>query len=295
MPGLPKRLRYGVLFPALARLPLPLAYGLATAIGILDLCWDGWARRAVADGLRLVFPHLSLVARAGIMFRHFVMKARECLDAFVMAADGQRAASLVRMEGVGQLRRTKDSGRGVILVMAHFGRINLHALGLAQAGERLGMLTMSINERNLELDEVERVYLERKATTLHSYIGGRWVTIGGSLRGLYRGLARGETIIILLDAYVPRWEKRAVTVPFLGGHLALPSGIRRLAARTGARLVYGWAAQQGWRVDCGLVALAEDPEVAFLEAVRRLEEDVRRWPWLWWHWNVAALIWRPSS
>lgn len=288
-----KHLRYRILFPALARLPLPLAYGLAAGIGVFDLCRDSATRRSVIAGLRLLFPQHSPWARIGVALRHFVMKDWECLDAFVMARG--RAGDLVRVEGVATLCRAQAEGKGVILVMAHFGRVNLHGLGLALAGQELGMLTQAVDERNLNLDAIERAYLERKAATLHAYMRGRWVTLGGNLRELYRGLEHGETIIILLDAYAPGWEKHAIRAPFLGGFLALPSGILRLAGRTGARLVYGWTVPESFRVRCFLAALPEEPEAAFREAARRLEENVRRWPWLWWQWPIAGAVWQRAD
>lgn len=289
--GLGKRLRYQILFPALARLPLPLAYGLAAGIGIWDLCRDGAARRAVMRGLRLLFPQLTPWARIGIALRHFIMKAWECLDAFVMARG--RAGNLVRVAGVEILSRAQAQGKGVILVMAHFGRLNLHGLGLALAGKELGMLTQAVDGH--DLDGIERAYLKRKAATLHAYLHGRWITLGGRLRELYRELEQGEIITILLDAYAPRWEKHAVHLPFLGGFLALPSGILRLARRTGARLVYGWTVPEGFRV-CGLLtALPEELEAAFQEAVRHLEENVRRRPWMWWQWPIVGTVWRRAD
>ncbi len=288
--------RYRFLYPALARLPLPLAYGSTALVGLTDWLCRPRVRRAVAAGLARVWPRAAVEPRwrHGVLRRHFVMKSWECLDTFVMARRPDRAAALVTTDGLEPLRRAREGGRGVILVMAHYGRVNLHALGLALQGEKLGMLTMNI-EDNPELDPVERNYLHFKAGTLHRFLRGRWVTIGGSLRELYRELERGETFVILLDAYVPGWEKRALSAPFLGGRLALPSGILRLARRTGARLVYAAAHGRGWKVRGVLTELPVEPESAFQAAVRCLERDVRRAPWLWWQWPIMEGIWRPGE
>jgi len=291
-------LRYRILYPVLARLPLSLAYGIAAGIGILEHLCRPELRRPVVAGLCRVWPCLGENRRLlrGILRRHFIMKSWERLDSFVMAHRPERAAALVRVNGLEHLRQARAEGRGVILVMAHYGRINLHAMGLALQGEKLGMLTMNI-EDNPALDSVERDYLRFKAATLHHFIQGRWVTIGGSLRELYRGLAAGETIVVLIDAYVPGWDKKPVTLPFLGGRLALPSGILRLADRTGARLVYGAAWQRGWRVRGRLTGLPPEPESGFRGALACLERDVQQFPWLWWQWPMIGAIWErtPSS
>ncbi len=289
-----KWLRYRLWYPALARLPLPVGYALAAISGMGEMLVDQDGRRAVSEGLRRLLPRLSPLRRAEILVRYFVMRSWECLDAFVLMADARRAASLVEISGLEILRQARSSGRGVILVMAHFGRINLHALGLARAGERLGMLTMAI-DGNPDLDPVERDYLRAKAASLHRYLGGSWIRLGGSLRQLYRDLEQGEVVVILLDAYVPGWERRVAKFSFFDGRLALPTGILRLAKRTGARLVYAGALQQGFRVRGYLKPLPSAPEAGFQAALCCLEHDIRQFPWLWWQWNLMSQIFTPAE
>lgn len=282
-----KFFRYQVLFPALACLPLPVAYGLAAGVGVFDLWTNRSARRAVIAGLRLVWPQLSSWESIKFSVAYFVTQAWECLDAYVMMRG--KAEGLVRVKGIETLQRAQAEGKGVILIMAHFGRVGLHGLGLALAGFRLGMLTQATGGGPLV--ESERAYIKRKAETLHAYMRGRWISLDGKLRELYRGLEEKETIIIILDAYAPGWEKHAVQLPFLGGSLALPNGILRLAKRTGARLVYGWTEPEGFRVCSFLTELPEAPDLAFQQAVRHLEHKVQRWPWLWWLWPIVGTIW----
>ncbi|GAB6067980.1 hypothetical protein JCM13664_12990 [Methylothermus subterraneus] len=289
-----KRLCYRLWYPTLARLPLPLGYALAAVSGIWEMLMDQGGRYAVSNGLRYLLPGLSPLRRAEILARHFVMKSLERLDAFVLMADARRAACLVQVSELEILRQARAAGKGVILVMAHFGRVNLHALGLALAGERLGMLTMAI-DANPELDPIERDYLRAKAAALHRHLGGSWIRLGDNLRELHRELARGEVVIILLDAYVPGWEKRAIRSLFLGGRLVLPSGILRLAKRTGARLIYASALQEGFRVRGYLELLPHEPEAAFQAAVHCLERDVQKYPWLWWQWNLGPQIFEPCK
>lgn len=282
-----KFFRYRLLFPALAYLPLAVAYGLAAVVGVFDLWTNRSTRRAVIAGVRLLWPQLSLWKSIKFAVGYFVTQAWECLDAYVMMRG--KAGGLVRVQGIETLQQAQAEGKGVILIMAHFGRVGLHGLGLALAGFRLGMLTQAIDGG--QFVESERVYIRRKAETLHAYMRGCWISLDGRLRDLYRELEKGETIIILLDAYAPGWKKHAVQLPFLGGYLALPNGILRLAKRTGARLVYGWTEPEGFRV-CGfLTGLPEEPDLAFQQAVRHLEHTVQRWPWLWWLWPIVGTIW----
>lgn len=295
---LTRRLRYYGLFRPLAALPLPVAYRAAGLIGRCDARYNAPARAAVRKGLAQAFPRRPAVELDDWTRRYFQMLAREQLDTFTMpvrtpanSADllGLRAGSLEL------LRAARGGGRGVIIAMAHYGRINLLLLALALAGERLGMLTMVIDQRNRELNPVDRAYLYRKNRTLLDFIRGSWITLGDDLRALYRALARGETLVLLFDAHTPERRQRHRAVPFLDGELRVPVGIARLARHTGARVVYGVAHQHDWRVEAELRPLPEDPDAALRAAVAELERDVYHAPWLWWHWNILELIWAPRA
>jgi lauroyl/myristoyl acyltransferase len=296
-PLLAKNLRYYGLFRPLAGLPLPLAYGAAGLIGRFDCRRNAAARAAVERGLQQAFPDLARVERVVWTRRYFEMLAREMLDVFTMPArtpvNSERLLRL-RRGSLEVLHEARGGGRGVIIAMAHYGRLNMLLLALALAGERLGMLTMVTDERNRDLDPVDRVYLDRKIRTLLGFIRGSWITLGDDLRRLYQALEAGETLVLLFDAYDPERRIRP-TAPFLGGELGLSSGIARLARRTGARVVYGVAHQPGWSVEAELRRLPDDPGAALAAAVRELEHDVRAAPWLWWHWNILELIWTPHS
>lgn len=303
-----KRLRYYGVFRPLAQLPLPLAYRAATAVGR----YDAWrqkssARRAIATGLRRAFPQPAAAVLCQWSTAHMTMLAREVLDVFVMSkltpASGNRLLNL-HPDALATLRAARQadaagsrpgklrSQRGVIIAMAHYGRLNMLLLALALAGEKLGMLTMVTDRRNPDLDPVDRVYINRKIKTLLDHIGGRWVTVGDDLRGLYRGLYRGETIVILFDIYA---EQRAFEVPFLGGTLSIRRGIQRLAEKTGAAVVYGVAHERGYGIEAELRPLPNDPEGALRAAVVELERDVINAPWLWWQWGVLDYIWSPPK
>ncbi len=297
-PALARRLRYYGLFRPLAALPLPLAYGTAGLIGRCDAYRNAPARAAVHKGLVQAFPRRSVAELDDWTRRYFQMLAREQLDTFTMPArtpaNSERLLGL-RPGSLDVLRGARGGGRGVIIAMAHYGRINLLLLALALAGERLGMLTMVIDPRNRELDPVDRAYLYRKNRTLLGFIRGSWITLGDDLRALYRALARGETLVLLFDAHTPERRQQRWTVPFLDGELRIPAGIARLARHTGARVVYGVAHQHDWRVEAELRPLPDDPDAALRAAVAELERDVYRAPWLWWHWNILELIWTPRS
>ncbi len=291
-------LRYHCLFRPLAQLPLAPAYYGAGLVGGWDCRYRATARSVVACGLRRIFPDIDEAVLQHWLRQYFGMLARETLDVFTMPArTSANSHPLLELKPGSQhvLQAARSGGRGVIIAMAHYGRLNMLLLALALAGERLGMLTMVTDRRNADLGLVERRYLSRKIGTLLDHIGGPWITLGDNLRRLYSSLERGETMVLLFDAFTADRQQKKMAVPFMDGELVVSRGIARLAERTGARIVYGVAHEQGWRVQAELRPLPEQPHTALRAAVAELERDVRHNPWLWWQWNILEMIWRPMA
>lgn len=283
--------RYRVLFPALARMPMPLGYRLAGSVGARDLRCAGpekEAFRAGVAGSGLIDPRIALE-------RFYRMRAREVLDAWWIRRVGGRAAGrLLSVAGEVRLSRLESQGRGVILVMAHYGRLNLLLLALALRGHRLGMLTVDVDDPRLPLHAAERAFLRFKVAGLHRRIGGAWIHINEGMRRLYRAVGGGETVVVLLDAYDPRF-RLTLDYPFLDGRLHVAAGILRVARRTGAALLYGVVRERDWRVQVELRSLPEEPEAAMAQAVAELESDVQARPWEWWQWPLVGRLWRPGA
>ena len=291
-------LRYYALFRPLALLPAPSAYRAAAAIGRREGLHSLAMRQTVAAGMRQLFPAADEKEMERWLDNHFAMLARETLDVFVMPRlTPANSRPLLRLApgALTLLQDAKADGRGLIIAMSHYGRVNMLLLALGLAGQRLGMLTMVTDRRNPHLDPVERRYLQRKIHTLLGFIKGRWVTLGEDMRVLYRALEQGETMVLLLDSFTPERSQKKLAAPFFGGHLSVTRGIARLAERTGARVVYGVAQEHCWQVEAVLRPLPEQPEAALVMAVQELERDVRATPWQWWHWNILGAVWSPAQ
>lgn len=284
-----KALRYRRLFPALSRLPRPLAYRLAAEIGRLDARRQPETQVALRAALQRVLPERD---PAGVE-AYFSLLAMETLDTcFLPCIDAANIGDWVRLDGVEHFTAAQAEGRGLILVMAHYGRLILTMLAIALSGHRLGMLTMAVDERNPGLDPEDRWFLSRKVGNVQRLLGGRWISLGGPMRDLYRALESGEAITILLDAFMPSFGTR-IGYPFLGGQLLVPQGIERLVRKTGARLVYGCAVNEGYRVRSSLRPLPDGAEAGLRAAVAELGRDVDAHPWHWWQWPILDLLWQP--
>lgn len=294
------------LFRPVSRLPMPLAYQIAEYVGSFDYRRRADLRQVIGSGLAAALPEARDPAQREEWARRYChMMSREIMDAFFMSRLNQaNSTRLVTMpaDSLARMRTLREDGRGTIVVMAHYGRLNLLLLALAMAGYDLGMLTIAVDERNPELSPVDRAYLGNKVAALQKQIRGRWVSLGDNLRGLYQGLKSGEIIVILMDAYHAGQDDNRIDLPFLGGHLNVSQGIVRLAEKTGARMIYGAVRdplpseteKASWQAVATLRPLPDNPEEALKQSVAWLEQDVLDMPWLWWHWNILDYIWKPA-
>ncbi len=289
--------RLALAYPALARLPLSLAWRSAARIGR----WSGPERRnaliAVRAGLEKAFPGIGADAKRlrGWTRDYLDMFSHEAMDVFCMPRlNRENVGRYIHLRGMDHLEETRRGGLGVILVLNHYSRVIMILVRLGLLGVRMSMLTMRIDEGNPDLSPFMRAFLRTKVERLLGFMGGKCLTLGENLRPVYEGLRRGEIWIILSDAYMPQfgsWRE----FPFLGGILRLPGGIERIAARTGARLIYGVTHESGPdRLDCELRPLPPDPAEGLAAAVRELEKDVLASPGEWWQWNILDYIWRPA-
>src|SRR5450759_1429251 len=287
-------LRYFVVFRGLSWMPERIAYRLASRIGDMDMRRQtAWAE-SLASGLRVAFPSRADSFIVGSVQENFRMMAREVLDVFYLSRRRvQDLGKVFLSSGFGALEQATQGGQGTIIAMAHYGRPIMLSTALGLSGYKVGMLSQAVDERNPTLNPAEQTYLQYKLRHTVAQAGGRWITTMDNLRLLYQALNRGETIIIMLDVLEPDPGKR-FEAPFLGGIMGTPMGIVRLATRTGARLVYGVAKEQGRVVAPELRPLPEQPEAAMVAAIRELEKDVLEAPWQWWQWGHFGQVWRPA-
>ena len=113
-------------------------------------------------------------------------------------------------------------GRGVILALPHLGSWDVAAAFAHAYGITLTVIT-------------EHDWTARLVAGSRSAQGITLVPRDGSLRVIYRALARNECVAILCDS-APEGVQR-IHVPFFGRPAAFPAGPARLAHRTGAAIL----------------------------------------------------------
>ncbi|GAB6080807.1 MAG: hypothetical protein ACK4JZ_06465 [Hydrogenophilus thermoluteolus] len=271
-------------FAWLARLPGALPWRLAPYCGtdpLLDIA-------SVAEGFRKLFPHVDAHTRQQWLVRHCTMRSHELVDAHAFSR-------LVAQHGitweVQEWPKVGDSSRGTLLVLTHLDRFLTAPLALTTRGVRLSMLTMAPDA--LPFDAY-RTFLNKKIAAFHRLIGGAWRTTRQPLTAMMKGLRQGEWWIALPDAWEPAFRDFRF-FPFLGGTIAFPAGLIRIAEKTGCRILYGetvTVAPNHLRI---LFTPCPEPAAqAFAWIAERLANAVAETPWRWWQWPLLPQLYQSA-
>jgi KDO2-lipid IV(A) lauroyltransferase len=199
-------------------------------------------------------------------------------------APPERLLGLVRFEGLDELDRWQASGRGVILLAAHFTTLELGAR-FATAARRVHAVYKPSS--NLLVDAAFRRY--RVAVSAG-------MVASDDIRSMVRVLKAGGTVWYAPDQAFR--AKGAEMVPFFGVPAASNPATSRLARMTGAVVLPYFVERlpgtAGYvvRIDAALEGFpGDDPVADTLRHHRLIEAEVRRIPaqYLWLHKRFKGL------
>ncbi len=280
-------LRHAVEFAAylpfaglLRLLPHAASRRLGAALGGLADRVDRRRRRIADENLTAVLPELSAVERRRIVracFRQFGASACDALSAQRFSADELLAR--VERRGWEHFATAAAAGRGTIVLGAHFGNWEVVSPTIA-----LTVGTMAIVGRR-----ADNPHFDRAMQAVRVRFGNRSLDKRGAVRAMFRELAAGGRLGLLVDQRVHRDE--AIEVPFLGRPALTSPIVARLSARTGAPVVpvFGEHLPAGrYRLEAlpPLTVAPGEDDVAFTRrCLVPLEERIRTRPelWLWLH------------
>lgn len=115
-------------------LPHRMALGVGRLIGRLAHRLSGSRRAVVRRNIGLCFPELDEAARNALAHRHFEALGMSLVEmGLARWASDAHHRKLGRLEGVAELRETIESGRGAILLSAHFTTLEISGRLLAEA------------------------------------------------------------------------------------------------------------------------------------------------------------------
>ncbi|MBX3359038.1 MAG: lysophospholipid acyltransferase family protein [Phycisphaeraceae bacterium] len=133
-----------------------------------------------------------------------------------------------RVEGEEAYRALRGDGRGVVLVTAHMGSFEVGLAALMRVEQRVHV----VYKRDASGPfEAMRARLRRLLGALEAPIDEGMST----WMGLRDALLGGDVVVMQADRAMP--GQRFEVVPFLHGHLRLPTGAIRLARITGSPIV----------------------------------------------------------
>ena len=271
---------------ALFRL-LPLGIGRLLAAFLARLAYIVLPRerRKTLAHLDVAFPHFRWSRKRRLAKRCYVNLAYSLVEFIKQDFIFSKFDDYARMEGLDELRRTTDEGRGAIVVSAHMGNWEMLAAATARSG-----LPVTVVAREIEPRKINRMLIEHRE---RSGVKSVFRDSSNAGREVLKAIRSGEIIGILID----QDTKKAAGdfVPFFGHQAYTPTGAAALARITGAPVFIGLSWRENGKlvfhfepVDTQQFAELEGSEfdralTAHLTA--KIEEFIKAHPdqWVWMH------------
>lgn len=269
----------------LGALPRPLARRSAQAVAAA--LYRAFPRlvRVGLRNLELALPELPASERRALLRRMYANLGRQmaefCLFPRVRRSD---LAGLIETRGLEHYLAARNRGRGVLVLTAHLGAWELSSFAHSLAGFPMKFVVRPL----------DNPLLDGMVSRYRGMHGNRPIDKRNFSRGLLQAMQANETVGILLDQNT--YPPQGVFVPFFGHLACTVAGPAKIALRTGAAVVPGFAV---WEQALGRYVLYFEPA---LDLVRTGDEDadvvantalfnacierwVRRYPdqWLWIH------------
>jgi KDO2-lipid IV(A) lauroyltransferase len=273
---------YGAAVVALKTLewaPTALAYGIARIYARL---LDGALprlRQVACRNLSLALPELGAARHREIVDGVFRSIAR-VLVAFAKfpAIRRQNVTGWIRCEGLEYVEQALQQGRGVLFATAHLGNWELSAYAYA-----LLAAPMQVVVRPLDNPPIDALVERRRALSGNRTIGKREYA-----RAILKALAANQAVGILVDQNSA--ADAGVFVDFFGVKACAGVGFAKLAARSGAAVIPGFAVWEESEKRYVLrfrppVPMTGDPARDTQAVQSELEHAIREHPeqWLWIH------------
>jgi KDO2-lipid IV(A) lauroyltransferase len=259
--------------------PLALANALArTYAGLLDMALPR-LRRVAYRNLSIALPEWGAARHQEIVDGVFRSLAR-VLVAFAKFPSIRRdtVKNWIRCEGIEHVEAALRQGRGVLFATAHFGNWELSAYAYA-----LLAAPMDVVVRPLDNPLIDALIERRRSLS-----GNRTIGKQEYARAILKALAANRAVGILVDQNSA--ADAGTFVDFFGRKASAGVGFAKLAARSGAAVVPGFAV---WEESEKRYVLRFRPPVPITGDAARdtqavqseLERAIREHPdqWLWIH------------
>ncbi|MCP4691008.1 MAG: lysophospholipid acyltransferase family protein [Desulfobacterales bacterium] len=284
---------FRLLLPMMARAPLPLGETLSRLRGAaqaaLDYDWRSMAlrhryvRARTREAMAIISPGWSGPRLAAATLRRFMHNSREewqaCLfEREVMEEINRRST----VEGVDELLKIQESGRGLVMVSCHFDSFCMGMVLMGMKGLRVNVINTSIVE-DPRIHPAVRTFFKRKYGAMEARMNGKMVYYQEDMPFFYKALERGRTVALMGD--IPG-SKTTFHIPFLGRVFKMPLGAWLMAKKTGSALGAFMCLHESpgrYRVFClpPRDIDPEDPVRTMTPVYAFLEKWIRRSPERW--------------
>jgi len=207
-------------------LPPRAGYTLFEWAGALTYALSNASRQNVYDNLQHVLgPQASPERLQEIARQVFRNQARNYYDLFrVPSLTPEQLEHLVTMHGWEHVEEALSVGKGLIIVSAHFGNLEVVAQAFVLRGYPVTVVAEHIRP--------EKLY--QYLVYLRGCKGIKIIPIDSFLRPLFKALRNNEIVGLAADRNL---TGTGMLIEFFGAPALLPDGPVRLALRTGAKLV----------------------------------------------------------
>ncbi len=257
-----KYLFFLFVFRVLGLLPLPALYRVADVVGDLGYVVFRGVRENVWDNLRHVYPPGTpkrVMRRAARqVFRNVALYYADMAYLPRLDVDHLFHKRMVVHGLHERLVPAAESGKGVIMMSAHFGNPELAGQGLIPNGVRVFALT----------EPLQPPRLSRMLDRMRSGKGHTFAPVSvGNVKRVMRTLKQGGVVVLMGDRDI---EGPRMRVPFMGTETSMPTGPIEVALRTGAVVIPCFTMRKG---RYGIEAFCEEP--LELEKTGDFQQDVR--------------------
>ncbi|MEJ2454406.1 MAG: lysophospholipid acyltransferase family protein [Candidatus Thiodiazotropha sp.] len=262
------------LWQRLGFLPLSWLHAVGRLIGLLYWLLPNRERRTARINLALCFPELGESEREALCRRTLQEMGCSLMElSAIWFQPVEKVSGLVRQVS-GEAHLQRPPGQGLILLLPHLGCWEIIGVVLP-ASERVTSLYRP--PRKPQLDTLIKQARERSGSTLVP-------TDTQGVKRIYQALQQGGTTCILPDQQ-PKSSRAAVFAPFFGQPALTMLLINRLAKKTGAKIVIGYAqrlpAGDGYHIHYQAAPAGlddSDPQRAAEALNRGLESVIRECP-----------------
>lgn len=226
--------------------PLKAVYLMGNIGGPLHSKLARTLRRAMYDELSLIFNgKYSDEQKKSIIKRTFRIIAKNQLEVLLFRSLTKKKTSrMISVKGLGKLDHALSRGKGVILLIAHFGanKLVMPALGFRgyQMNQVAGKPTEWIRILGKEISPFSRKILERELDN-EQCLPANFIYVFKSMKPTFKHLKDNEVVCMAIDGGGGTKKER---IGFLGREAMVSAGPFRIAQKTGATILPGFVVRQ---------------------------------------------------